>query len=79
MWAVMAHSDESLVKLLREGWRGDTAANLMREAADRIEVLRRRAGVVEVIRRDVYRPLVDALRLEASLGPTIEPGSGDPS
>lgn len=37
------HSDEILVKLLREGWRGDTATDLMREAADRIERLH--AGV----------------------------------
>ena len=71
------HSDKALTKLLREGWRGDVASDLMREAADRIDVLRRRAAVVEVIRRDVYRPLSDVLRAEASLGPTIE--SGDPS
>jgi len=35
----MTHSDETLVKLLREGWRGDTATDLMREAADRIDRL----------------------------------------
>ncbi len=39
----MTHDDASLTKLLREGWRGDTAADLMREAADRIEALH--AGV----------------------------------
>lgn len=75
----MTHDDARLIKLLREGWRGDTASDLMAEAADRIESLRRRAGIVETIRREVYRPLADALRLEASLGPTIEPQSGDPS
>ncbi len=35
----MTHDDASLTKLLREGWRGDTAADLMREAADRIAAL----------------------------------------
>lgn len=69
----MTHDDENLVKLLRQGWRGDTADDLMREAADRIESLRERASYVEVIRREVYRPLSDALRREASLGLTIEP------
>lgn len=31
------HDDKTLVKMLRQGWRGDTASDLMREAADRIE------------------------------------------
>ena len=35
----MTHSDETLVSLLRSGWRGATATDLMREAADRIEQL----------------------------------------
>lgn len=35
----MTHNDERLVKLLREGWRGETATDLMREAAARIETL----------------------------------------
>lgn len=35
----MTHNDETLVKLLREGWRGDTATDLMREAAGRISAL----------------------------------------
>lgn len=35
----MTHDDETLTKLLREGWRGDTATELMREAADRIDRL----------------------------------------
>lgn len=36
----MTHDDKGLVKLLREGWRGDTATDLMREAADRISEMR---------------------------------------
>lgn len=35
----MTHSDNSLILLLRQGWRGDTGEALMREAADRIEAL----------------------------------------
>lgn len=34
------HKPETLLKLLRQGWRGDTATDLMREAADRIELHR---------------------------------------
>lgn len=33
------HPTDTLMKLLRQGWRGDTATDLMREAADRIEQL----------------------------------------
>ncbi|MDR6867511.1 hypothetical protein J2Y69_002115 [Microbacterium resistens] len=33
------HVDETLVRLLRQGWRGETATDLMREAAARIEAL----------------------------------------
>lgn len=33
------HKPETLLELLRQGWRGDTATELMREAADRIELL----------------------------------------
>lgn len=35
----MTHDDASLTKMLKEGWRGDTATDLMREAADRIQAL----------------------------------------
>ena len=35
----MTHDDATLTKLLRQGWRGDTASDLMREAADRIDQL----------------------------------------
>lgn len=35
----MTHDDASLIKMLKEGWRGDTATDLMREAADRIQAL----------------------------------------
>lgn len=35
----MTHDDETLVKLLREGWRGETESDLMAEAADRIKTL----------------------------------------
>lgn len=35
----MTHSNETLTRMLREGWRGDTASDLMTEAADRIRAL----------------------------------------
>ena len=35
----MTHDDASPIKLLREGWRGDTASDLMAEAANAIEAL----------------------------------------
>ncbi|AXA95442.1 hypothetical protein [Microbacterium sp. PM5] len=40
----MTHDDATLTKLLRQGWRGGTATDLMREAADRIERLSGQRG-----------------------------------
>ena len=53
------HGDASLIKLLREGWRGDTASDLMTEAADRIDALVKErddlqaelAKLIEVVRK----------------------------
>lgn len=36
----MKHHDATLTRLLRQGWRGDTATDLMAEAADRIDQLK---------------------------------------
>lgn len=47
----MTPSDASLTKLLRKGWRGDTASDLMAEAADRIEALvKERDALVEQLK-----------------------------
>lgn len=50
----MTHDNASLIKLLREEWRGDTASDLMADAADRIDAL--------VKERDELSAVVEKMR-----------------
>lgn len=68
----MTPSDASLTKLLRKGWRGDTASDLMAEAADRIEALVEERDEFKRLFSECHRVHLDGVQRAHELAAVLE-------